>query len=258
MEEVEEVEGVAPARVGLRVSGARLRVLRSAAAEVRDALEAWGTLYDFAARHPVASPGAGRGAVHMVETPAGRWAVRRYRRGGWARWLGERYLRAGEPRPFRELAVSDTLRSRGVATPEVVAAVVYPSGLWYGADLATRAVPAARTLAAVLFERKESVDPAAEAAAAAAGVVVRRLHDAGGLHADLNLANLVVSAGSPPAAWVLDLDRCRVLPEIAERHRRRMLDRFWRSAAKWEAYTGRPLERAVREAFRQGYRDGAV
>lgn len=255
---MEGVDGVAPARVGLRVSGARLRVLRSAAEEVRAALEAWGTLYDFAARHPAASPGAGRGAVHMVETPVGRWAVRRYRRGGRARWLGERYLRLGEPRPFRELAASDALRARGVATPEVVAAVVYPSGVWYSADLATRTVPGARTLAAVLFERKESVDPAPEAAAGAAGAAVRTLHDAGGLHADLNLDNLVVAAGSAPAVWVLDLDRCRVLPEIGARRRRRMLDRFWRSAAKWEADTGRPLERAVREAFRQGYRDGVV
>jgi hypothetical protein len=95
--------------------------------------------------------------------------------------------------------------------------------------------------------------PGAEAAMRAAGRLLRRAHDAGLVHPDLNLKNILVTAEDPPSALVLDLDRGRLVREVSERARRRMLDRLWRSVRKWERRTGRPLDETVRASLMDGY-----
>jgi hypothetical protein len=111
-----------------RERGVEIVALPSVMGVVRDAIGEAGTLYAWAARSGSRSF-VGRGAVFAVATPAREWVVRHYRRGGAvARVLGDRYVRISEPRALRELRASVLARSRGVATPEVVAAVVYPAG----------------------------------------------------------------------------------------------------------------------------------
>lgn len=244
--------------------------------DARPALAAWlrehGTLTAAAAAHPDAEALAGRGRVHVVPAPVGdgRWVVRHYHRGGAvASLLGDRYLRLGTRRPFRELRVGRALESRGIPTPAHVGAAVYPSGPWYRGDLVTRYVPQSRDLAAVLFpgrslgERAEAQRPARsgvawaadpESAMRAAGALFRRLHEGGVVHPDLNLKNvLVAGTGEALEALVLDLDRAGLRDEVGDRARRRMIDRFWRSARKWEAATGMALEPGLRAAFEAGY-----
>lgn len=194
--------------------------------------------------------------------------MRHYHRGGAiAGLLGDRYLRLGPPRPLRELRVGRALEERGVPTPGHIGAAVYRSGIWYRGDLVTRYVPASRDLAAVLFPGRtlkngvEGVRPDgagrgvdAEAAVRAAGRLVRRLHDAGVVHPDLNLKNVLIrGAGEDVEALALDLDGARLVRRVGGRARRRMVKRFWRSARKWRAATGVELEPGLRAAFRAGY-----
>ncbi len=227
-----------------------------------------------AAASPDARPLQGRGTVYVLPRPdggAGRWVVRHYHRGGAvAGNLGDRYLRLGTPRPFREFHVSAKLQELGIPAPAPVGAAVYPSGIWYRGDLVTEWIPASRDLAEVLFEGapadggpgRESeggeesggVPAGGAAALEAAGRLLRRLHDAGVRHPDLNLKNiLVVERDDGPAAFVIDLDGVRVGEPVEAAGRRRMIERFWRSARKWERRTGRVLDGAAHAAFEAGY-----
>ncbi len=244
--------------------------------DARPALEAWlrdhGTLAVAAAADPEAETLAGRGRVYVVPSPRGeRWVVRHYHRGGAvAPLLGDRYLRIGTPRPLRELRLGWALEERGLPTPAHIGAAVYPAGIWYRGDLVTRYVPGSRDLAAVLFPGRslaggtgpatdsngddgpDSPDP--RSAMMVTGRLFRTLHDGGVIHPDLNLKNvLIAGTGAAPSARVLDLDGARLADRVDEAARRRMIERFWRSARKWETATGRALEPGWGDAFQAGY-----
>ncbi len=227
-----------------------------------------------AAGSPDARPLQGRGTVYVVGRPgggAGKWVVRHYHRGGAvARHLGDRYLRLGIPRPIREFRVSARLQELGIPSPAPVGAAVYPAGIWYRGDLVTEWIPRSRDLAGVLFEGASaegglwagSADAGAPGVIAArraaamesAGRLIRRLHDAGVRHPDLNLKNiLIVDEAGGPEALVIDLDGARLGSPVGAAGRRRMIDRFWRSARKWERRTGRSLPAGARSAFEAGY-----
>lgn len=121
----------------------------------------------------------------------------------------------------------------------------------------THYVPESRDLAEVLFEGAgEDGLPAMRSA----GELVRLLHEKGVHHPDLNLKNILISADheSPTGkdgvrALILDLDRARLGRTVGERARRRMLERFWRSARKFEERTGKSLGSEMRGAFEVGY-----
>jgi 3-deoxy-D-manno-octulosonic acid kinase len=281
--------------------GERAQLLTAGAAEpaLRLWLERHGTLMAAAEAHPQVEALEGRGRVAVVPDPvapsdggADRWVVRHYHRGGSvARLLGDRYLRVGEPRPFRELRVLEAVRARGVPAPEPVGAAVYPAGPFYRGDLVTRWVPASVDLASLLFNPMRpspvegpveetaghpvgadsggglAADPAGDtrlAAMRATGRLVRLLHDRGVAHPDLNLKNvLLVSpagaarAGREPEAVILDLDRTRLHDgSVPARSRQAMISRFWRSARKWERRAGRPLPASLRMAFDAAYAAG--
>ncbi|HEX7050443.1 MAG TPA: lipopolysaccharide kinase InaA family protein [Longimicrobiales bacterium] len=240
-------------RVGEAILIARAEAIEPASRALRQA----GSLFAFAAACADAEPLEGRGAVYSIPAPGGRWVVRHYRRGGAvARILEDRYLRAGAPRPVRELRTSHAVRVRGIDSPEVVAGVIYPAGPAYRADLATRYIPHSADLARVLFGPER---PAAEreSACAAAGGLLRAMHERGVIHPDLNLKNILLEwTTDPPRAHLLDLDRGRVVERVPRRRREAMLRRFWRSARKWETRTGRRLSRAERDAFHAAYAAG--
>jgi 3-deoxy-D-manno-octulosonic acid kinase len=198
-------------------------------------------------------PLAGRGVTYRIRTPSGDWVVRRYRRGGAvARVLRDRYLRAGEARPWRELRCSNAARMRGVPTPAVTATATYVSGLFQRSDIATEYVPDSADLASLGFGEVAHDAAARRAGFEAAGRLVRALGRLGLQHRDLNLKNVLVSfAGPSPAAWVLDLDRCRLTPQADAAG---MWARLQRSLAKWERASGRLLEPSLRVALEAGYR----
>lgn len=234
----------------LDLAGARLWVRPEARSWAEATLRGHGSLHRGAARNPTARRMEGRGPVYAVPAepdevqaalgePGGRWVVRRYRRGGLvARVLGERYLRVGAPRPFREVEASEALRARRVPTPRVVAAAVYPAGLFRRGDLVTVEIPGTVELAAVLFDPERrgvagSVDR--KEALGAAGALIRRAARAGVYHPDLNARNVLLQwSGGAPDAHLVDLDRCRVASASSPESARPMHARLVRSIRKLE------------------------
>ena len=158
----------------------------------------------------------GRGPVPVVANPESAgppWVVRRYYRGGLMRTFGDRFLRAGRPRSFREVENSARIVEMGFVTPRIVAAAVYPSGAIYRADLVTEFVPRARTLADLLFgnpsEGRASQEARREALACVA-TLITRLSKAGVRHKDLNAGNVLIAREAQHVhAILLDLDQCR-------------------------------------------------
>lgn len=237
------------ARVGPR---ARLAARDDVADWVAAAIREAGSLHRYALDHAAGRVAGGRGVVAVLDTPAGRWAVRHYHRGGAAGpVLADRYLRMGTPRPFTELAVSAALRARGVATPEVLGAAVYPAGAIYRGDVATAFVPGAADLARLTLADDRWPEAERVTAWRHAGALLATFFATGAVHADLNLRNVLV-AWPTGAAHLLDLDRCTRPAAPRAAARAAMLARFHRSRRKLEQAAGRTVGAAELAAFAAG------
>lgn len=158
----------------------------------------------------------GRGASLFLNAGNGEeWVLRPYRRGGLVARLSEaRYLWIGleRTRAFRELRLTADLHARGLPVPRPVAADVTRHGLTYSAALITVRIPGARALASLL-ENGEADDDLLQRV----GATIRRFHDVGLDHVDLNARNLLVDEGGK--VWLIDLDRCRLRPDSAWKER---------------------------------------
>ena len=172
----------------------------------------------------------GRGASLFLNAGNGEeWVLRPYRRGGLVARLSEaRYLWTGleRTRAFRELRLTADLHARGLPVPRPVAADVTRHGLTYSAALITVRIPGARALASLL-ENGEADDALLQRV----GATIRRFHDVGLDHVDLNARNLLVDEGGK--VWLIDLDRCRQRPDGAWKGRN--LERLERSLVKFGA-----------------------
>ena len=205
----------------------------------------WGTCL----REPAAAPG--RGATSLRELAGGRvLRLKRLRRGGWMAPLWRDHF-IGEGRALDNLRVSAEAGRRGVATPPVVALLVVKSvaGLvraWLAIEELADAVD--------LGSCFRSDQPPTQAELEAALGLVRRMHDLGLEHRDLNLGNLMIRrsptlraptvgyvsgsvfASEPdlvPEAFVIDLDRARLhVGPLGFHPRQRALRRLERSYVK--------------------------
>lgn len=229
-----------PGYVRERIGRAHVVALAPAMQALRGILRT-STLHEYAERHPEARALPGRGIAYAVPLPGDdtRVVVRHSRHGGaLAVVTGDLFL---FPRAARELEITLRLTALGVPTPEIVAYVLYPAGMFRRADVATREVERARDLAAALMDRPESgprkllIEAAAKLAA--------QLTRAGARHPDLNLKNILLAPGptSRLRAWVLDVDRVVFGrpgdPRITEAN----LARLERSARKWRDEHGAPI-----------------
>jgi 3-deoxy-D-manno-octulosonic acid kinase len=187
----------------------------------------------------------GRGASLFLEAGEQQWVLRPYRRGGLVAKLSQtRYLWTGleRTRAFRELRLTAELFQQGLPVPRPVAAGVTRHGLTYEAALITERIPGARALA----ERLQDGD-AAPPLLASVGATIRRFHDAGLDHVDLNARNLLVDGHDQ--VWLIDLDRCR--RRASGRWQQANLERLARSLAKFGATQ-------AMAAIRHGYASSAT
>ena len=188
-----------------RIGRTTLVVTDGCAADLGPVLEA-GTLYSYAAALPDARILHGRGPAFAVPLPGacGRAVVRHARRGGWLARVNKD-LFVSRLRPLRELITSMRLRLLGVPTPEFIAYAMYPWGLFFRYDVATREVEHGADLAAWLQRTGESLSRLALIEATA--VLLDRLSEAGAHHADLNAKNvLLVPRSTGYEGIVLDVD----------------------------------------------------
>jgi 3-deoxy-D-manno-octulosonic acid kinase len=221
--------------------GAFAFALPAARSWVEATLASGAALYEAASRHPGAIRLEGRGPVYVIETPTGKWVVRRYRRGGGMRILGDRFLRGTEARPLRETRVSLATIERGVSTPPVVAGAIYPQGPFYRADLVTEYAAGTADLGAILFTGNTPPERRTKALEAAGGLVVDMAR-AGIEHPDLNAKNILIDLDDVDrGAMVVDLDRTHLEKRIRPLDPARMVSRLERSLWKLGAKTSRPL-----------------
>ncbi|MEA2626941.1 MAG: 3-deoxy-D-manno-octulosonic acid kinase [Candidatus Binatota bacterium] len=170
----------------------------------------------------------GRGGTTRKATDRGPVVIRVYRRGGAMRWLGRTYF-GPRARPLREFWLLLSARRRSLPVPEPVAAIV-ERGRWLGISyrgVLVMAEAAGAPLWDVLSAGgRRDVLPAL-------GRSLRRLHEAGLTHPDLNLRNILVTEdGAGPAFTYVDLDGARLGAAPNVRTRRRSLQRIRRSARK--------------------------
>ena len=233
------------------VAGTTLVTRGDAAERLSAPLRSGTTLYEWAAAQPDARALQGRGATYVVPVGEDNWVVRHSWRGGAvAGLLRDLYLRTGEPRPYRELRVSDGLRQHGIETPAMLGFALYPVGPFYRSDVVTRYVPDSHDLATLTFGGERA--PAGDRVAAwrAAGALLRRSWNAGLVHPDLNLRNILISGPTEsPRAWLVDLDRAHLSGDMAAGDRVEMQRRLNRSREKLEAEYGQRVGKVELIAF---------
>lgn len=192
---------------------------------------------------PVSS--GGRGGAWFIDADGTGLVLREYRRGGLAARISRRtYAFAAERdvRSFAEFRLLMRLVAMGMPVPKPVAA-------WY------RKVSPVQYQAAIMIERLADTTPLADLIDCLdndgwylLGQVIRRFHDAGVRHADLNCFNVLVRDG---AFYLIDFDKGCIMPDQANpRWKRANLDRFARSLRK---VADEAVQRRVWVSFMNGY-----
>jgi len=203
------------------------------------------------------APKRGRGAAPSVSLRRDVHAIlRRYQHGGLFGSITKN-LYLGPSRALDELHVTARAEASGAPVPHVLCLALWPAaGPFWSALIGTREERGARDLADVLLAAD---DPRARRALLReVGAAVRKLHDAGVDHRDLQLHNiLAVEQGGTRRIVVVDLDRAVYHPRgaLAPRLRARNLGRLTRSAVKAGMWRGRIGLREL-AAFVGGYTDG--
>ena len=197
----------------------------------------------------VAGVAQGRGSAWFIAArppAAGQWVLRHYRRGGLvARLVADRYLWRGAAatRCFGELELLATLEGLGLPAARPVAARYRHIGATYRADLLTVAIPASRSLATLLGPQLRPVPWHA------VGACIRRFHDAGACHADLNAHNVLLDDAG--GVHLIDFDRGSIRAPGAWRAAN--LARLERSLAKLAGGQAVRFGALERDALRAGY-----
>jgi 3-deoxy-D-manno-octulosonic acid kinase len=223
--------------------------------------EGWAAALDSASALP-----GGRGPQALLETP--RWPravrIRPAHRGGLlGPWLGDHFLTPS--RPERELRLWIALRERGAPLPEpVLAASLRRGPFWhnlFGSVHLEHAIDGAEWLRRPCSKHERALGTHR------LGRAIRDFHDAGGVHGDLHLGNLLFEgSGEATRCWLIDLDRARLINDVGPARRMHELARLARSMEKQAlgsrldarlvarllgAYCGR--DRALRQAMRAAW-----
>lgn len=169
----------------------------------------------------------GRGTTWFFAHDDLALVLRHYRRGGYAAaLLGDRYFWTGlkRTRAWREWRLLAHLATLELPAPQPVAARVIHNGMWFTADLITRRILFTHSLAEVLTQK--GLDASRWRGI---GICIRRFHDAGVYHADLNAHNILL--GKENSVFLADFDKGD-LRKPQDRWQRENLARLQRSLRK--------------------------
>jgi 3-deoxy-D-manno-octulosonic acid kinase len=161
------------------------------------------------ARQALSGAAVGRGSAWFIEAPCGPVVLRHYLRGGWAAVFSRQayfFTSVERSRPFREYHVLAEMHAKGLPVPRPVAALCQHHGMISTGAIMTLRIPSAKTLADVLTGGN-----AVEGVWANVGRCIRRFHDAGAWHADLNARNILLDEEN--RVFLIDFDRARFNPE---------------------------------------------
>ncbi len=140
--------------------------------------------------------------------------------------LGDRYLWLGlsQSRPWKEWHVVRHVVGRGLPTPPLIGYCIERSGLFYRAALLSRFQPNLGTLAGIIGQGELDAGDWREL-----GALIRRYHQAGVCHADLNANNILL--GVDGDFHLIDFDKAELSP-MRKHWREANLNRLWRSLRK--------------------------
>ncbi len=243
-----DCEGIRVSRLGSGLFGSECYMLSSSECTV-EPLE----LHQlFLANQPEEHTGqavqSGRGHVRVFEHNAKSMVLRRYRRGGLiSRWLKSHYLWTGlrNSRPFRELSLLNYLQSQAVPACKPFAAMVQRRFAVYSASLITFEVAESETLGNLLREGRvedRHWQPVGEA--------IRKMHDLGVWHADLNAHNILLSGDR---AVLIDFDRGQLKAKHLSNWKQANLYRLARSFEKLKNRYGFEFGQQQWEALKAAY-----
>ena len=141
----------------------------------------------------------------------------------------------GRERILAQVHAAQRLRGQGVSTPEVLAAGWRSvAGPLHHQAIIPKIIPGAINL----YEASRNLPPGLRRRTILreSAALVRRMHDAGFLHADLNVTNIVLEPGArSPLVHIVDLDRGRLQSRVDLSGRALNLARLLRSYEKWLA-----------------------
>lgn len=195
---------------------------------------------------PVSS--GGRGGAWFLNANGAHLVLREYRRGGLIAKLSRKlyiYTRERDVRSFSEFRLLNRLKAMGLPVPGAVAA-------WF------RKVSPIHYRAAIIIERLDDTAPLADlvpdlndADWYRLGQTIRRFHDSGVRHADLNCFNVLVR---DQTFYLIDFDKGRIMrPGTSSSWKQANLQRFARSLKK---VAGDAVHQEVWNSFINGY-DGS-
>ncbi len=169
---------------------------------------------------------SGRGTTWFIKLQSTIAALRHYHRGGlFGKIVRDQYLFLGleRTRSYAEFVLLQKLRSAGVNVPRPIAAKVEQIGLLYRADLLSEKIPEARDLVDKLQVERLSTDDYQKI-----GIEIRKMHDVGVNHTDLNIHNILLD--SEGKVWIIDFDKCK--QQSGNQWKERNLNRLLRSFRK--------------------------
>jgi len=185
----------------------------------------------------------------LPEKAKGRVVIRHYRRGGKV----QKFIKDifwGRSRPLRELWIGHQAMEQGVPTAEIVAAC-HTNVFWrlHRGDLISKEIVPGKDLATYLAELPQPLPKERvlekRKAVAMVGTLVRKMHDVGIFHGDLNLKNIIlqVSESGDIKGYIIDFDKSFLRSPLREKMRVRNLFRLNRSAEKFKRQ-GLPITRS--------------
>ncbi len=182
-----------------------------------------------------------------------RMVLRQYSHGGLLRAITGNLYFSGA-RSFRELALTEEIRSCGIPTIPSIGAIhhciFFP---FYQAYFLSLEVPHAIDL--IQYFNEMGVHSSRESLSSkrttirSAGLLIRQFHQAGYFHGDLQLKNILVAGDQ---LLLIDFDRSYRKPSLSTEERMKNLLRLNRSAEKW-IQQGLPLTRTDRWRFFLAY-----
>jgi tRNA A-37 threonylcarbamoyl transferase component Bud32 len=185
-----------------------------------------------------------------------RVVLRQYVHGGLFRNFNRSLYLFGS-RSFRELALTEEIRSCGIPTVQPIAAI-HRLILWpfYQAYLLSIEIPHSKDL--IQYFSEIGIRPSREnivlkrKTIRSVGLLLRKFHQTGFFHGDLQLKNILVAGDQ---LFLIDFDRSFRKRALSVRERIKNLLRLNRSAEKWRNL-GLPIHRTDRWRFLLAYAGG--
>lgn len=169
---------------------------------------------------------AGRAPLKRFSYSEGTGLIREYRRGGFVRhFMTKSYL--FDNRPLHEIEVHCAAYRSGVAVPMPLGAYWERRGPIYRGAIAVARLEAVNLLDYLSGDADGSEGKAD--ALRRCGAALRQMHDAGFVHADLQIRNILIAGDGP---YIIDLDKARQCTRVSPSARQVNLVRLRRSLEK--------------------------